>query len=122
MRKPLIAVDGSDHANRAVEYAIDLFKRYEPVEVHLINVQPAPVKWQTRGIGEKVSVAHARDHAREATAGACSLLKAAAIDYHLHLEMGEPAEVIARFTKKLKCDGIIMGTRGLGPVNCFILA
>lgn len=89
--------------------------------MHLINVQPAPVKWQTRGIGEKAIVAHARDHGHEATAKACALLKRAGIDFRLHLEMGEAAEVIAKFARKLKCDAIFMGTRGLGPVKGLVM-
>ncbi|MBI2312352.1 MAG: universal stress protein [Betaproteobacteria bacterium] len=72
MTRILIAVDGSEHAERAVEHLIALRKR-------------------------------------------------AGIDFRLHLEMGDAAEIIAKFAKKLKCEGIVMGTRGLGPVKGLVM-
>ena len=48
MRKLLIAVDGSQHSDHAVLFAVNFVKEHGSVEVHLVNVEPKPVAWQTR--------------------------------------------------------------------------
>jgi hypothetical protein len=40
MRKALVAVDGSDNSLGAVRHVIKLVQDREPLEIHLLNVQP----------------------------------------------------------------------------------
>jgi nucleotide-binding universal stress UspA family protein len=37
------------------------------------------------------------------------------------VEIGSPAETIAKVAREQGCDGIVMGTRGLGAVSSVLL-
>ena len=45
---------------------------------------------------------------------ACAKLDAAKVPHHVHIAVGQPAETIVAFCQELKCDAIVMGTRGHG--------
>lgn len=42
MHKLLVAVDGSEHARRALDYALTLAKENGRSELHIVTVQPEP--------------------------------------------------------------------------------
>jgi len=124
MLKFLIAVDGSESSNRAVDYLIkklDLFK--DGVEIHLLNVQ------HLIPYGDRVSsvVGHdriAQFHQEEGTAAlqtAVKKLDAARLKYHYHIGVGQEAEIICKYAKEKGCDQIVMGTRGMGSVSNLLL-
>lgn len=124
MLKFLVPVDGSDSSLRAVEQLsgkLGWFK--EPVEIHLVNVQP-PVPY-----GGRVSSVVGRDkldqyHQEEGMAAlkpAMQKLDAARLKYHHHILVGDSAEEICRYAKDKGVDQIYMGTRGLGKVSGLVL-
>lgn len=117
----LVPVDGSERCNRAVKYVISLCQELGPAEIHLINVEPAPVGWQTHDMARETIQAHAKELAVEASAGARALLEEAGLPYSTHTEMGSPAETIARVAKELGCDSIVMGTHGRTVVGKLVL-
>ncbi|HET9701722.1 MAG TPA: universal stress protein [Burkholderiales bacterium] len=117
----LVPVDGSERCNRAVKYVISLSQELGPAEIHLINVEPAPVGWQTHDMARETIQAHAKELAMEASAGARALLDEAGLKYSTHTEMGSPAETIARVAKELDCDSIVMGTHGRTVVGKLVL-
>ena len=41
--------------------------------------------------------------------------------HHIHIVVGQPAEAIVAFCEELKCDAIVMGTRGHGKAVGLIL-
>jgi nucleotide-binding universal stress UspA family protein len=49
------------------------------------------------------------------------MLDEAGIAYTRHIEIGHAAGVIAQYAKKLQCDNVIMGTRGLGTMTSLLL-
>jgi nucleotide-binding universal stress UspA family protein len=57
-----------------------------------------------------------REHGSAQLARASAALAAACIEFQPHVEIGEPAPVIATFAGTYHCEMIIMGSRGLGAV------
>jgi nucleotide-binding universal stress UspA family protein len=121
MHRILLPMDGSDTARRALAHLLTYCRALGKADIHLLNVQPAPVAWQTHGIGQETIVAHARARGEEITAEARRMLQEAGLAYELHVELGDAGETIARLAQELRCDGIFMGTRGLGVVGKLVL-
>ena len=120
--KLLLAVDGSDCSNRAVDYLIKLLKSYKDgVELHLLNVQ-GPVSGNVSSFisGDAINKFH-QEEAMKELQGAMRKLDAAKVTYRHHIGVGEPAEVIAGYAGEKGCDQIIMGTRGMGSVSNLVL-
>ena len=121
MLKALIAVDGSGHSLGAVRHVIKLVQEREPLEIHLLNVQPPLPGDVTRFVDGSVVKSFHDDEAVKALAPACALLDRAGTPYIKHVVVGHPAPTIANWAKKLNCDKVIMGTRGLGAVSQLLL-
>jgi len=49
------------------------------------------------------------------------VLDAAGIPCEGHLESGDPAQVIADIAARERVNGIVMGTRGMGPIKSLVL-
>jgi nucleotide-binding universal stress UspA family protein len=118
----LIPFDGSRPAQRAVEYAAGL-ARSRRVVVHLLNVEPelddyGMVRaYLRRSEHHKILAARAQMLLKEPT----RRIKSARIQCETHIAFGDPAAVIVKTARRLKCDSIIMGTRGLGAVGNILL-
>jgi nucleotide-binding universal stress UspA family protein len=121
MPRVLIPVDGSDDSLRAVGHAVALKDSLrEKLEVLLLNVQ-RPVPMSSVLLDGRLSTVHRleeplKEHGAGQLARASAALAAAGIEFHMHVEIGEPAPVIAAFAATYHCEMIIMGTRGLGAV------
>lgn len=117
--KVLVPVDGSECALRAVEYLIKKRVFYgDPAqqEVHLLNVQhPVPGDVDMFVNHDEITRFH-HDEGIKALQGARKLLDEAGANYKVHVSVGDPAEVIAGFSKKLGVDKILIGTHGRGTV------
>ena len=118
MENILIPVDGSEHSLRAVKHFLRLAARGEPMQIHLLNVQPPIVSghvliYVTAEVIEKVR----SEQAAAETSGARALLDDAGFAYVLHIGEGDVAEAIARYAKENQCNAIIMGTRGMGAIR-----
>ena len=116
MLKALVPVDGSGNALCAVRHVIRLVQEHEPLEIHLLNVQP-PFHGDVTAFVSKDSL---RDYHREqgeaALAAACALFDGAGVAYTKHIIVGHPARVIAQWAKDLDCGEVIMGTHGYGTI------
>ena len=121
MRKLLVAVDGSQHSDHAVLFAVNFVKEHGPVEIHLINVEPKPVAWQTRGMEPESIRAHLATLSHETMRPAHDILKAADISCRMHARIGGVAGEVGTQAAKLGWDTIILGTRGLGAIAGFSL-
>jgi len=114
-RKPkvarmLVAIDGSEHAEKALEYAVQIAKKHgakitllHVEEAKLLRLEPKAIE----GIGE------------------CILLDVATkikeVEFDKKLEFGSPAETIIKVAKKEDYDLIVIGSRGLSSVKRFFL-
>jgi len=112
--KILAAVDGSEHADKALEYAVQLAKNYS-ANLALLHVEEDKL---IRIGGPQVADC-------VGTVGECILkdasTKAQGVSFDTMLEYGSPAEVIIKIAKKADVDLIVVGSRGLSSVRRFLL-
>lgn len=108
--KILVAVDGSKHAQRALNYAVQLGEKYKS-KITLLNVAqttfPKIKKETAKSMGERV------------VSEAASQVKGVSADKKV--ELGHPAKAIIDFAEKGNYDLIVLGSRGLNPVKKFVL-
>lgn len=113
MLKILIPVDGSSHAERAVNQVVELAKSGAALEITLLNVQIPIASGHARMFlsHNEVETYH-QEEGQAALASARALLDAAGIPYTDHIVVGHAAETIVRFTQEHNIDKIVMGTHG----------
>ncbi len=124
----LVAVDGSDHSDRAVAFAADFAVKYgSPLTI--LNVvsyaSTVPLSLgayaeleglytESRSILESAGqeiVGQAAKTAREAGVSTVNTL----------VELGSPAKTICETAEKVSADVIVMGRRGLGDLSGWLL-
>ena len=114
VEKILTAVDGSKHADKALEYTVHLVKNYS-ANLALVHVEED--KLIRIGGPQVVDCV--------GTVGECILKDASnkvhGISFNRMLEYGSPAEVIIKVAKKADVDIIVVGSRGLSSVRRFLL-
>lgn len=121
MFKVLVPIDGSENALRALERAAALVRDRAPFELHLLNVQASLSGDVTTFVGSATVKDYHREEGEKALASARALLDRQGVPYKLHVTVGPAGESIAGFAKKLGCDAIIMGTRGMGKISSALL-
>jgi len=117
----LVPVDGSEPARRATQHVLQLAACGLSVEVHLLNVRPS-----VRGVAASLVPAgdlenFHREEGMKALEESMQLVEAAGLKPHAHVCVGDSGEMILAFARRLNCDQIMMGTRGLGPVTELLL-
>lgn len=105
----LVAVDGSPQSLRATAEAA----RMASCALHLVNVQ----HW----LAVEAAEAELPLRGWNATAEARALLDAAGRPWRLHVTMGEAADSIAALAKRLGCNGIVIGSHGMGAATALLL-
>ena len=121
MPKFLVAVDGSEHAERTVRHVAELAPQLRELRVRLVTVVPKPVDWQMHGMERNAATAHLQSLGDRHLEPARRILDGAGIAHEATVELGEPAETIVRVATEAGCDQIVMGTRGLGMVRSLVL-
>ena len=113
--KIVIALDGSEHSLKAVEYA----KRLSPDKSARIEVVHVRELLMGRGVGG-APVKLDEEEVVEEVQGTVRELGEAGYDVHLQVVStvrDGPAQIIAEIAKLIHADVIIVGTRGHGPVS-----
>ena len=125
-KKILVAVDGSEPANKALRVAADLagkydaeililcvYRHYSPLESSLSMVRPYEPDPPDKALNE---------FAQEVIANAKTLIAEAGFDKaEGFVKRGQPARTIVKFAKDRDIDLIVMGSRGLGDIEGFLL-
>lgn len=105
----LVAVDGSEHAQRAVAEALRLARQIKDCTLILVNVQ----HWLSREAAETGLA----ERGWKATEKARALLATTDTPWQLQIVMGDAAEAIVALSARLGCQTIVVGSRGLGATE-----
>jgi len=118
----LVPVDGSKNSLRAVKYAAAQSKHC-PVTLHIVNVEP-PLDdygmvraYISRQQHDKAVMARAARILARAT----SQVRSARVRCKTRAVIGDAPAVIADLARRLKCDVIVMGTRGMTLLGNLVL-
>lgn len=116
MLKMLIAVDGSAHAARAVDYVLGrAASSRESVKAHLLNVQPSLAGPHVRRFISKADQHDLhREEALKVLEPARARVLSAGLICEYHIGVGDPGAVILEYADSLGCDEIVVGTHGRG--------
>ena len=121
MKRILIPVDGSENALRAVEYGITAASGCASAEVHLLNIQE-PIYDQVRDVMTQPEVERMEiETGKYILEKAKKILDDAGIPNVMEVRIGPVAPKIADYAREMKCDNIIMGTRGMGSIKTLIM-
>ncbi|WP_420230987.1 universal stress protein [Pseudomonas sp. ABY48] len=118
MHKILVAVDGSQHSERAIHYLIGLIQDGGllggNVEVHVVNVQSLLPTRVTQGMSNDELESYYHDKSAQAARTATTLLEKEGIAFTFHELQGDPASRIVACSQSLGCDSLILGSHGNG--------
>jgi nucleotide-binding universal stress UspA family protein len=115
MRRILVAIDGSDTALRALDFAVQQARHAPAAALHVLNVQPTLSNYTAAEIYVTAARIHqvAVERARAILDSAAERLKTVDCSFELEQLEGEPAETIANRADELGCESVVMGTHGL---------
>lgn len=125
MSKVLLAVDGSEGAQRATRTLIanaGLYK--EPIDVELITVRPPlpPIGGLSGVVVNREMIDnYYREEGEKALAPSRELLDNAGVPYVARVLVGDIAITIVEHAKTTACKMICMGTRGMTPLPNLVL-
>lgn len=120
--KILIPLDGSNNANRAVDYVINHIGTLPSLQLLLLNVQ-----WKVATGNVKLFISHEtidayyREQGMSALQQARAALDAAKLPYQYHISIGTPAEAIAQYVKEQSIDQVVMCREGQGGLQALLL-
>ena len=123
MRTILVAIDGSDSALRALDYAMKQAGLAPKAKLHVLTVRPPAntyTAWEVYVTAERIqeiAIARARDVLEAATAR----LKDCGCEFEIEQLEGETAETITRRADELHCESIAMGTHGHGTFGILFM-
>ena len=122
MKTILVPVDGSRNALRALDLAIDLAKALRG-RIHVVNVQPPPEHYGMvlAYLDKKQYRQFRRQDADEILRPAVRRLEKSRVSHDAHVVFGEIGPAIVRAARSSQCDGIVMGTGGLGAIGKLLL-
>lgn len=122
MKRPLVPVDGSSDALRALAHALAELRDEPGSQLHLLNVQPQPIHpWPGKLVSPDTIENELRSEGENVVRAAETAALASGIDCVRHVRIGQAANEIAACADEQQCDAIVMGTRGLGRVAGLLL-
>jgi nucleotide-binding universal stress UspA family protein len=122
MKRPLVPIDGSEDALRALAHALGELRGRPDAELHVLNVQAPPIHpWPGKLVSPDVIDEELRSAGAAIVAAAAAPAAAAGVACARHVRVGAAAAEIADCARELGCDAIVMGTRGLGRVANLVL-
>jgi len=119
IKKILVAIDGSDHANRALDFALDIATKYSARVLLLTVVPPLFLPMPSLNVMKSQAVTDASNELENSFRKALSQTEERAkrltsLTVFTRLEHGNPDEVIIETAKLGDFDIIVIGSRGLG--------
>ncbi len=123
MTKLLVCLDSSECSMRALEHAINLAKHCDSPMLHLVTAIPEPVVYgeiQVYVTRERM-IELERQGGREILRTAEERTKKAGVPFESEVLLGDIPRVLVGRAEELACDGIVMGTRGMGPIETLVM-
>lgn len=122
MKNPLIPIDGSPAALRALAVALEAMRGQAEGRIHVLNVQ-APVlhPWPDKLVSPDMIAAELRREGEKLLVQPETMALAAGLACVPDVRIGAPAEAIAAYAAEEGCDAIVMGTRGMGAVAGLVM-
>jgi len=123
MARFLVAVDGSDHAVRAVKHLLHVASdSKEPIEAHILNVQsPIAIGGIKRAVTQEMIDDYYRDEGNQLLNSVRQLLSKSSVPHTYHIGIGPIAETIIDYGREHGCTQIIIGSHGLGALSSLLL-
>lgn len=113
MKNVLVPIDDSKDVQWTINHVISLY-RQEPVNIHLLNVQPLLPQDISRFFNPGEVRDFHRDNGMLALKPAIEMLDQAGVPYRNHVVVGRRAEMIVRFAQENDCSQIIIAKRAEG--------
>jgi nucleotide-binding universal stress UspA family protein len=110
MNKVLVGYDGSESANHAVNFAVDLAKRYG-ASLYLVVVARTP-DWGALEHERSEVVEREVKHGEEILAEIKSKLGDLTLPVQFDLVVGQPAKELVLYAEKHEMDHLVVGHRG----------
>lgn len=123
MHRLLVPIDGSDCSLRALRHAIDRGREGCSIELVLVHAHEEPAIYGeveiylSRERAEELQ----RQHSEALLKPAIEMVKASGRQAKTEIRVGNVAHEIVRCGEENACDGIVMGSRGLGPIGNLLL-
>ena len=119
IKKILVAIDGSDHAIHALDFALDLANKYLAKILLLTVVPPVFLPMPSLNVMKSQAIADASTELENCFRKVLSeaeekVKRLTSLNVFTRLERGNPDEVIIETAKAGNFDIIIIGSRGLG--------
>lgn len=121
--KILIPLDGSDNANRALDFVIaNIATLKEMPQILLLNVQWKIAVGNVKlFINQETIDDYYREHGMAALQHARATLDAANLSYHYHISVGTPAEAIVQYAREQDVGQIVMCKQGQSNLQAVLL-
>ena len=119
IKKIIVAIDGSDHSDHALDFALDLAKKYSAKLLLLTAVPPVFIQLPSLNVIKSQTIADASAELERSFQVASSKAeekakKVTGLGLFTRLEHGNPDEVIIQVAEEGGFDLIVLGSRGLG--------
>lgn len=122
MQRPLVPIDGSSSAMRALQHALAELRGRADAQLHLLTVQAPPIHaFPGRLVSPDMIDQELRREGAALLEPAEALVRAAGIAAVRHVRIGHPGDEIAACAADAGCDAIVMGTRGMGTMAGLLL-
>ena len=122
----LVAIDGSAHSRRALEFACDIALRFE-ASLHLLHVTQQPMTDQVLTLGAASVMASGtradlKKVGRQVLGAATDVAhRAGCKNVTTEIANGDPPRIIVDSAKSIEADMIVMGRRGLSELSGLLL-
>lgn len=122
----VVPIDGSEHSNKALEFACDLAPRYE-AELRLVHVPHSSAQGKTLVLGAAaITIEPTAEELRKAGKAVIEAAGKIASDRGCanvtsEVMSGDPAASILEYAQKHNADMIVMGTRGLSDLRGLLM-
>ena len=122
MQKPLVPIDGSESAMRALSHTIAELRDRAGVQVHLLNVQTPPVHtFPGKLVPPDLFSQELRREGQAVLDQAQAVVQSAGLLSVCHVRIGRPGDEIAACAAEQDCDAVVMGKRGMGAAAGLLL-